>query len=75
MSDRSSLSIGQAFGRWILHVIIFILAGGLAAGLSALTYESVSQAENPVGLYGVVFAAGGLIAYRLTERVLDSSDG
>ena len=73
MPERSPLSAGQAFGRWILHVLIFILAGGTAAGLSALAYELVSQAQNPVGLYGVIFAAGGFIADRLTERVLDGA--
>lgn len=72
MPDQSSLSAGQALGRWVLHVIIFLLAGGVAAGASALAYESIAQAQNPVGLYGVIFAAGGLIAYRLTERVLDA---
>jgi hypothetical protein len=72
MPDSSPLSAGQALGRWVLHVVIFLLAGGSAAGLSALAYESVAQAQNPVGLYGVIFAAGGLIAYRLTERVLDA---
>jgi hypothetical protein len=71
MSEQSPLSAGQAVGRWVLHVFIFMLAGGTAAGLSALAYEMVSQAQNPVGLYGVTFAAGGFIAYRLTERVLD----
>jgi hypothetical protein len=72
MSDRSPLSIGQALGRWVLHVVIFLLAGGVAAGVSALAYESIAQAQNPVGLYGVIFAAGGFFAYRLTERVLDA---
>lgn len=72
MSDSSSLSIGQALGRWVLQVVVFVLAGGIAAGVSALTYESIAQAENPVGLYGVIFAAGGIIAYRLSERVLDA---
>lgn len=71
MSDQSPLSVGQALGRWVLHVVIFLLAGGLAAGVSALAYESVSQVQNPVAVYAVIFAAGGLIAYRLTERVLD----
>jgi hypothetical protein len=73
MSDPSSLSAGQALGRWILHIVIFVVAGGTAAGLSALAYESLTQAESPLGIYGVIFAASGLIAYRLTERVLDSS--
>ncbi|PSQ68296.1 MAG: hypothetical protein BRD26_08605 [Bacteroidetes bacterium QH_1_64_81] len=71
MSD-SSLSPGQAFGRWILHVFIFLGAGGVAAGLSALAYQAVSNAETPLGIYAVIFAASGLIAYRQTEHVLDS---
>jgi hypothetical protein len=71
MSD-SSLSPGQAFGRWILHVLIFLGAGGVAAGLSALAYQAVSNAETPLGIYAVIFAASGLIAYRQTEHVLDS---
>jgi hypothetical protein len=44
----------------------FLLAGGIAA------YESIVQAENSVGLYSVIFAASGLIAYRFGERVLDA---
>jgi len=72
MSNQSPLSVGQALGRWALHVIIFLFAGGLAAGVSALAYESIAEAQNPTGLYGVIFAAGGFIAYRLTERVLDT---
>ncbi|PSQ86514.1 MAG: hypothetical protein BRD43_07360 [Bacteroidetes bacterium QS_4_64_154] len=71
MSDPS-LSPGQAFGRWILHVLIFLGAGGVAAGLSALAYQAVSNAETPLGIYAVIFAASGLIAYRQTEHVLDS---
>lgn len=73
MSDSSSLSVGEALGRWILHVLVFILAGGIAAGGSALGYEMIAQTQNPIGLYAVIFAAGGLIAYRLTERVLNSA--
>jgi len=53
-------------------MVLFFLAGGLAAGVSALAYESIAQTQNPTGLYGVIFAAGGFIAYRLTERVLDA---
>jgi NhaP-type Na+/H+ and K+/H+ antiporter len=73
MPDSSSLSVGQALGRWILHMVVFMVSGGLAAGLSALAYEAIAQTQNPMGLYAVIFAAGGLIAYRLTERVLDSA--
>lgn len=72
MANRSPLSAGHALGRWVLQVLVFLLAGGIAAGASTLVYESITQAENPVGLYSVIFAASGLIAYRLSERVLDT---
>ena len=74
MSDSSPLSVGQAIVRWLVQVFLFVLAGGAAAGLSALAYESVAQAENPIGLYGIIFAAGGIIAYRLSERVFDAEE-
>ena len=73
MPESNSLCVGQALGRWVLYVLVFILGGGIAAGASALTYESIAGAENPVGLYAVIFAAGGIIAYRLAERVMDSA--
>lgn len=69
MSDQS-LSPGQAFGRWLIHVLIFIGAGGVAAGASALAYQAIAQTKTPIGLYAVIFAASGLIAYQQTERVL-----
>lgn len=69
MSDQS-LSPGQALGRWILHVVIFLVAGGVAAGLSALAYQAVAQTQTPLGIYAVIFAASGFIAYQQTERVL-----
>jgi hypothetical protein len=73
MSKSNSLSTGQALGRWVLYVLVFVVAGGVAAGASALAYESVAGTQNPVGLYGVIFAAGGFIAYRLAERVVDDA--
>lgn len=69
MSD-STLTLGQAFGRWILHVVIFLLSGGVAAGISALAYQAIAQTKTPLGIYAVIFAASGFIAYRQTERVL-----
>jgi hypothetical protein len=72
--SKQSLSAGQAFGRWVLHVIIFLLSGGLAAGVSALAYQAVAQTKTPLGIYAVIFAASGFIAYRQTERVL-GNDG
>lgn len=74
MPDRSSLSPGQALGRWVLYVLVFLLGGGVAAGISAMAYEAISQSSNPVGLYAVVFAVSGFIAYQLAERVVNTPD-
>jgi len=71
MSGQTPLSIGQAVGRWILHTLVFIIAGGVAAGVSSLVYESLTSAQNDVVVYGVVFAASGWIAYRLSRRAVD----
>jgi hypothetical protein len=68
--SNQSLSAGQAIGRWVLHVIIFLLSGGLAAGVSALAYQAIAQTKTPLGIYAVIFAASGFIAYQQTERVL-----
>lgn len=70
MSESSSLSVGQALVRWVLYVLVFVFAGGVAAGASALAYESIAGTQNPIGLYAVIFAASGFIAYRLAGRVL-----
>jgi len=71
MSDSSSLSVGQAVGRWLLHSLVFVLAGGLAAGISSLVYERISSAQNDIVVYGLVFAASGWIAYQQSKRILD----
>ncbi|WP_263784313.1 hypothetical protein [Salinibacter grassmerensis] len=69
MSDQS-LTPGQALGRWILYVVVFLLSGGTAAGVSALAYQAIAQTQTPLGIYAVIFAASGFIAYRQTEQVL-----
>lgn len=71
--SNSPLPPGQALVRWLLQVTLFVIAGGVAAGTSALLYETVSTAENPVVLYGIVFAAGGGIASPLSGCVLNGA--
>lgn len=68
MSD-APLSAGHAVLRWIIFTLAFILAGGVAAGLTALGYEWIVQDEYSRELYAIIFTAGGYFAYRLTERV------
>lgn len=74
MPDES-LTVGQAFGRWLLHIVIFLAAGGVAAGATSLVYQAIAQTQTPLGIYAVIFAASGFIAYRLTEQVLNPSNG
>lgn len=69
MPDPSPLSTGQALGRWIVYTLLFMLAGGLAAGISALLYEWIVQDTYSAELYAVIFGVSGYIAYRLARRV------
>lgn len=55
---------GQALGLWVAFVVIFVLFGGLGAGLTSLIYEPIFGEFDDV-LYAVVFGAHGFIAYRL----------
>lgn len=71
MPDRSPPSPAQAFGRWIVYAVLFIIAGGLAAGSSALLYEWVTQAEYGRELYAIIFGVTGYIAYRQARQVID----
>lgn len=70
MPDRSPLSAGQAIGRWIVYTLLFMLAGGLAAGISALLYEWIVQEPYSAELYAVIFGVSGYIAYRLARGVM-----
>jgi hypothetical protein len=70
MSD-APISAGRALLRWFIFTLVFILAGGIAAGLTALGYEWVVQNEYAHELYAIIFTASGYIAYRLAERVVD----
>lgn len=70
MSD-APISAGRALLRWIIFTLIFLLAGGIAAGLTALGYEWIVRDEYAGELYAIIFTASGYIAYRLAERVVD----
>lgn len=72
MPDLSSLSAGQAFGRWILFTLIVLASGGTAAGLTALGYEWISGNEYARELYALVFGLSGYIAYQLAQRVMEN---
>lgn len=64
-------SIGQAIYQWALYVVIFCVAGGLAAGVTALLYEAIIQEPYARELYAVIFGVAGYIAYRRALAVVE----
>jgi len=53
---------------WTVFALVFLLFGGIGAGVTALVYEVVSGNEMTDTAYAVYFAALGLIAVRMAER-------
>lgn len=64
-------TLGQALGLWATFVVVFIVFGGLGAGLTSLIFEQVFGEFYDV-LYAIVFGAHGLIAYQLLVRWLEN---
>jgi hypothetical protein len=53
---------------WVVYVLIFNLAGGLAAGVLALVFFLITGGLSDV-LYAAVYAVSGFMAYRLARTV------
>lgn len=62
----------QAFVLWFVYVLVFLIAGGLGAGATALLYKWIFADQFSDVLYAVMFGSIGLIAYRLAERLVRS---
>jgi len=67
----TSPSIGQAIGHWMIYVVVFCVAGGLAAGVPALLYEAIIQEPYAEELYAVIFGVAGYIAYRRALAIVE----
>ena len=67
-------SLGHALLLWVAFALVFLLFGGIGAGVTGLLYEAVSGNEMTDAAYAVYFAALGLIAYRLAERYVQQRD-
>ena len=66
MSDASHRpGLGRVLGLWVVFVLVFVLFGGIGAGVTSLFYEHVLQLSFSDMLYAIVFGATGFIAYRL----------
>jgi hypothetical protein len=70
MTDRPRLSPARALLLWIGYVVLFAIAGGLAAGVLALLYEAV-ESEFADMLYAVVYGVTGYVAVQLARRVFE----
>ncbi|MEL7168151.1 MAG: hypothetical protein AAFN13_02635 [Bacteroidota bacterium] len=66
----SKLTPGRAVGLWIAYVLIFAIAGGLAAGVLALVYDAVIDNFDNT-LYAIVYGVTGFMAYRLARSVME----
>lgn len=69
MEKKSALphTLTQTAGLWMAFVFVFVLFGGIGAGITSLLFELVFGEFNDV-LYAVVFGAHGIIAYQLLIR-------
>ncbi len=58
---------GQFLRNWVGYVLIFLIFGGIGAGVTNLLFEwIVGRPFDPV-LYAVIFGGTGWIAYRQME--------
>lgn len=64
------MTIARAVTLWIVYVVIFNLAGGLAAGVLALVVEVLGGGFSQM-LYAAVYAVTGFIGYRLAKKVVE----
>lgn len=70
-ASHTPLSLGQALLHWVIYVVVFVVFGGIGAGITSLVYELLLPEEFSDVLYAVVFGALGFIAYRLALRYLE----
>jgi hypothetical protein len=69
MNTTQQLTPTRAATLWVIYVILFNLAGGLAAGVLALLFQLVGLDFTEV-LYAAVYAVTGYMAYLLARGVL-----
>lgn len=64
------MTIARAVTLWIVYVVLFNVAGGLAAGVLALVVDLLSAGFSEM-LYAAVYAVTGFIGYRLAKKVIE----
>lgn len=64
------MTVGRALALWAAYVIIFNVAGGIAAGVLALVFQAIGLEFTEV-LYAAVYAVTGFMGYRLGRSVME----
>jgi len=67
---NTHMAPGRAITLWITYVVLFNLAGGVAAGVLALVFQLIGVDFTEV-LYAAVYAVTGFMAYLLGRNVLE----
>ena len=63
-------SPGRALLAWVALSVVFVVGGGLGAGLVTLLYEAVVGTPFSDLLYAVIFGGIGLVAHRTARASL-----
>lgn len=70
-SSSTPGSAKQALVLWVAYALLFLAAGGLGAGATALLYELIFQDQFSDVLYAVMFGSFGFMAYQLAHRLVE----
>ncbi len=75
MDTPRPLTAGRAVVLFVVYVAVFVIGGGLGAGVPAWLFELVTAEDMETGnnffLYAIMFGVTGYIAYRLARRVAE----
>ena len=65
------VTLVRALVLFVVYTVAFALGGGLAAGIMAFVFETVSTEGYDPTVYAITFGVTGFIAYRLAQRVAE----
>ena len=68
-------SLGRALFLWLVLSVVFVVGGGVGAGVTALLYEWIFGDQFGNTLYAVIFGGFGLIAYRTARTYAEARMG
>jgi hypothetical protein len=63
----------RKLGQWIVYTAIFVVFGGIGAGITHIIFALIVGQTLDSVLYAVIFGGAGWIAYRQAEGLLSPS--